>query len=118
MKQKVIENYFKAIGWEYRLERTGDIHGVDDIEYLGDYQMCDLPNIIDHWPLFKAHVLERMSAEGYTMDVVMMNNVKWMDDTTRDKGIRTFWRANIHNNELLLASVEAATKYWESKNAK
>lgn len=59
--QELIEAWFvEALEWEYEVERTGNIHGQDDTEYLGEYQLPDLPDILDSESAFNEWVLPVM----------------------------------------------------------
>ena len=117
-KQKVIDDYFKAIAKRFRKINIGGY--VDDVspdeadavwipnEQGGEWVRIDVtcPNIIDHFPSFKKWVIEKMEDAG----VILTFGNKYV-----------IWAKNfddyiepIKDNEITLAAVISATGYWRN----
>lgn len=105
------EAYFKARGWwEHESQYDGsywwDKNGNSThIPVLPD----SLPNILEHYPDFKEHVLEVMLRDYYKL-TVYGGSVTWRGAWDYQKEIE-----EIKDNNILHAAVIAATRYFEEK---
>jgi hypothetical protein len=109
--KEATENYFKARGFEYL-----DLPEYDVNQWVApdDSRYQSLPNICESMTDWIKYVAEPMEGEGFVSGIIpgiyMLPVFSWGD------GDSNYWNKKIKDNEILLASVEAATLYWESKN--
>lgn len=95
---EIVEAYFKAYGVNPNFPHS-----------------LKLPNILDHYPAFKEHVLEVMEGEGYGFrvnfaEIVWRENQGFMEDRNKETLSELFL-----DNNILHAAVIAATRYFEEK---
>ena len=139
-KQQIIENYFKALGWEWKKTRTNASFPITDGSgegnFIGD-EWCwclngnkvgesrkvnpdvtprksDLPNITESFSAFKKWVIEEMDRRGWKL-TNSGRFVQWMPKKSQPVG---GLYEEIKDNEILSAAVIAATEYLGSENAK
>ena len=122
-KQKIIENYFKALGWEYG---PFTVEGSSLAGYRYDWKSTEgegensLPNITEYYPDFKKWVLEKMDEDGLKLSVSVCGAlfktqlISWDNDIGRCESESI----EAKDNEILEAAVIAATRYFESKGEK
>ena len=123
-KQKAIEQYFLALGWEKREKILTSDDNFDEGRIIdritrwfnpdGLHMGRDLPDLIDHFPSFIKWVIQKMEGEGFSL-YMSPNALAWREDDA-PFGCRHSHQ-DIKDNEITLAAVIAATRVWESKNA-
>jgi hypothetical protein len=102
-EMNITEKYFKALGLAEFYDAQWNFIGAD-----GDLYNT-FPNITQHYPDFKKWVLEKMEGDGYEF-TLNGGMIGWIGDRSFShiKGVK--------DNEILLAAVIAATRYWKGKN--
>ena len=98
------EKYFEALGW---VKKTSAYSFVVWIHKDGIAET--LPNITQSYPDFKKWVLEKMEGEGWRFFTIF-NYATFADKDGNEID------AEIKNNEILEAAVEAATRYFSQKD--
>ncbi|MCH7650671.1 MAG: hypothetical protein IIA63_05860 [Nitrospinae bacterium] len=130
---EIIEQYFKARGWEYYDEpplawkQFKDKYGLDNDDYIGWYRngICaydELPSILTDFSAFKAHVLKVMEEEGYYPCMVLrerripaIQDFYWRHNT--NPYMKPDYQEEIIDNNILHAGVISAARYFKEQNA-
>lgn len=115
-KQQKIERYFKALGWTYDCNARGRYFWwmPSNPPLAQILYGLELPNILDHYPSFKKHVVEVMGEKGYSYSIDEFHKepitFEWFKF-----GATTSYKKEIADNNITEAAVISATEYLENR---